>query len=216
MPCLFLQQPIGYIMDLNSFIAIFRMPGSGNHHLRISISNLKKRSAFSFKCFLPGNVVAYLNIDLLAASLSNKVDLLLIEFTDIDIVSTAKKLDANDVFIYSTIIHISASQDRISNAAVTQIELFRAFKVFAAECQTRPVPQAAVLRSGPSMIRGRNRKSLYCSYKFLLQNVFRNALSALQKIPEKQVWILSSGRFEEFLRRILCVSIFFFGLLLFS
>ena len=45
-------------------------------------------------------------------------------------ISTAKKLDANDVFIYSAIIHISASQYCISNTAVTQIELFRAFKVF--------------------------------------------------------------------------------------
>ena len=38
---------------------------------------------------------------------------------DIDIVSTAKKLDANDVFIYSAIIHISASKYCISNTAVT-------------------------------------------------------------------------------------------------
>lgn len=53
----------------------------------------------SLKCFLPGNVVADLNINLLAASLSNKVDFLLIELADINIVSTAKKLDANDVFI---------------------------------------------------------------------------------------------------------------------
>ena len=45
-------------------------------------------------------------------------------------ISTAKKLDANDVFIYSAIIYISASQYCISNTAVTQIELFRAFKVF--------------------------------------------------------------------------------------
>ena len=69
--------------------------------------------------FLPGNVVADLNIKLLAASLSNKVDFLLIELADIDIVSTAKKLDANEVFIYSAIIHISASKYCISNTAVT-------------------------------------------------------------------------------------------------
>ena len=82
--------------------------------------------------FLPGNVVADLNIKLLAASLSNKVDFLLIELADIDIVSTAKKLDANNVFIYSAIIHISASQYCILNTAVTQIELFIAFKIFLA------------------------------------------------------------------------------------
>ncbi len=46
------------------------------------------------------------DINLLAASLSNKVDFLLIELADINIISTAKKLDANDVFIYSAIIHI--------------------------------------------------------------------------------------------------------------
>src|SRR5699024_2625196 len=42
----------------------------------------------------------------------------------------AKKLDTNNVFIYSAIVYISASQYCISNTAVTQIELFRAFKVF--------------------------------------------------------------------------------------
>ena len=46
------------------------------------------------------------DINLLAASLSNKVDFPLIELADINIISTAKKLDANDVFIYSAIIHI--------------------------------------------------------------------------------------------------------------
>ena len=86
-------------MNFDSFITILGMFGSGNNHFRISISNLKQRRVFSLKCFLPRNVVADLNINLLAASLSNKVDLLLIELADIDIVSTAKKLDANDVFI---------------------------------------------------------------------------------------------------------------------
>ena len=85
-------------MDFDSFITIFWMLGSGNNHFRISISDLKQRRAFSLKCFLPGNVTD-LNINLLAASLSNKVDFLLIELADINIVSTAKKLDANDVFI---------------------------------------------------------------------------------------------------------------------
>ena len=119
-------------MNFDSFITIFWMFSSGNNHFRISISDLKQRRAFSLKCFLPGNIVAYLNINLFAASLSNKVDLLLIELADIDIVSTAKKLDANDVFIYSALIHISASQYCISNTTVTKIELFRAFKVFLA------------------------------------------------------------------------------------
>src|SRR5699024_2674391 len=106
------------------------MFGSGNNHFRISVSNLKQRRAFSLKCFLPGNVVADLNINLFATSLSNKVDFLLIELADIDIISTAKKLDTNNVFIYSAIVYISASQYCISNTAVTQIELFRAFKVY--------------------------------------------------------------------------------------
>ena len=86
-------------MNLDSFIGIFRMLGSGDYHFGVSISDLKQRRTFSFKCFLSGNVVADLNINLLAASLSNKVDFLLIELADINIVSTAKKLDANDVFI---------------------------------------------------------------------------------------------------------------------
>ena len=35
-------------MNLDSFIAIFWMFGSGNNHFRISISNLKQRRTFSF------------------------------------------------------------------------------------------------------------------------------------------------------------------------
>ena len=84
-------------MNLDSFIAIFGMLGSGNNHFRISISDLKQRRTFSFKCFLPGNVVAYLNINLLTALLSNKVDFFFIEFTNIDIISTSKKFYANDI-----------------------------------------------------------------------------------------------------------------------
>ena len=92
------------------------MFGSGNNHFRISISNLKQRSVFSLKCFLPGNVVADLNINLLAASLSNKVDFLLIELADINIISTAKKLDTNDVFIYSAMTYTyRLSKDTHSN-----------------------------------------------------------------------------------------------------
>ena len=77
--CLFLQQPISYIVNFDSFIAILWMFGPGNNHFRISISDLKQRRAFSLKCFLPGNVVADLNVNLLAASLSYKVDFFLIE-----------------------------------------------------------------------------------------------------------------------------------------
>ena len=72
-----------YIVNYDSFIAILGMFGSSNNHFRISISNLKPRKAFSLKCFLPGNVVADLNIKLLVASLSNKVDFLLIELANI-------------------------------------------------------------------------------------------------------------------------------------
>ena len=75
-----------YIVNYDSFIAILEMFGSSNNHFRISISNLKPRKAFSLKCFLPGNVVADLNIKLLAAFLSNKVDFILIELADINII----------------------------------------------------------------------------------------------------------------------------------
>ena len=47
--------------------------------------------------FLPGNVVADLNIKLLAASLSNKVDFLLIELADIDIVWDTKDYELKGV-----------------------------------------------------------------------------------------------------------------------
>ena len=75
------------------------MFGSGNNHFRISISNLKERRAFSLKCFLTGNVVADLNIKLLATSLSNKVDFLLIKLVDINIVCIELLRRGYDVYV---------------------------------------------------------------------------------------------------------------------
>ena len=72
-------------MNYDSFIAVFGMFGSSNNHIRISISNLKPRKAFS-QMFPARNVVADLNIKLLAAFLSNKVDFILIELADINII----------------------------------------------------------------------------------------------------------------------------------
>ena len=46
-------------MNFDSFIAIKGMFGSGNNHLRISISNLKQRTAFNLKCF----PVSYTHLD---------------------------------------------------------------------------------------------------------------------------------------------------------
>ena len=93
---------------------------------------MQQRGTFSLKGFLSRDVVAYLNINFFTASLRNKVDFFLIELADINIVSTAQKLDADHVFIDSAVVHISASEDRIADAAVTQIELFGAFKILLA------------------------------------------------------------------------------------
>ena len=73
------------------------------------------------------HTVADLNINLLAASLSNKVDFPLIELADINIISTAKKLDANDVFIYSAIIHI-LSANSIYKMSLSKIQNFLFFE----------------------------------------------------------------------------------------
>ncbi len=64
------------------------MSGPGNDHFRVSVSDLKKRRAFSLKGFLARDVVTYLDIYFFTASLSNKIDFFLIELTDIYIVST--------------------------------------------------------------------------------------------------------------------------------
>ena len=48
---LFLQQPIRYIMNLDSLIAVFRVLCSGNNHFRICIPDLKKRGCFSSPYF---------------------------------------------------------------------------------------------------------------------------------------------------------------------
>lgn len=72
------QQPISYITNFNSFIKIFRMPGSGNEHFGVCISNLKQRRTFSLKGFLSRDVITHLNVYFLASSLSNKVNFFLI------------------------------------------------------------------------------------------------------------------------------------------
>ena len=84
-------------------------------------------SALSHLEILRPHTVADLNINLLAASLSNKVDFPLIELADINIISTAKKLDANDVFIYSAIIHI-LSANSICKMSLSKIQNFLFFE----------------------------------------------------------------------------------------
>ena len=84
-------------------------------------------SALSHLEILRPHTVADLNINLLAASLSNKVDFPLIELADINIISTAKNLDANDVFIYSAIIHI-LSANSICKMSLSKIQNFLFFE----------------------------------------------------------------------------------------
>ena len=48
-------------------------------------------------------------------------------FSDINIISTAKKLDANDVFIYSAIIHI-LSANSICKMSLSKIQNFLFFE----------------------------------------------------------------------------------------
>ena len=125
------------------------MPGSGNDHFGVSISDLKQRRTFPFKGFLSGDIIADLDIDFLAASLRYKVDFFLIQLSDIDIIATAQKLDADHVFIYSAVVHVSAAQDRIADAGVAQIELFRAFQIFLA---TDVVPLNVIENKGVAQI----------------------------------------------------------------
>ena len=61
--------------------------------------------------------------------MDNKVDLLLIQLPDINIISPAQKFDADHVFIDPAIIHISAAQDCIPDSGIAEIEFFRAFQI---------------------------------------------------------------------------------------
>ena len=106
------------------------MSGSCNNHFGISISDLEQGRIFPLKGFLSGDVIAYLNIYLLTASLCNKVDFPLIELTHINIISTAKQFNTNDILIYSAIVHVSAAEYCITDTGITQIELLGAFQIF--------------------------------------------------------------------------------------
>ena len=90
---------------------------------------MKQGSALPFKCFLPGNIIAYLNIDFLAASLRNKIYFFLIEFSDVNVIVTAKKLNADHVLVDSAVIDISAAKNCVTDTRIAQIELFGVFKV---------------------------------------------------------------------------------------
>lgn len=105
---------------------------SYNNHLRVSISDLKQWGTFPFKDILPGNIIAYLNIDFLTPPLCHKIHFLLIKFSNINIIPTSKQLHTNHILIYSAIVHISAAKNRIADTGITQIELFRVFKIFLA------------------------------------------------------------------------------------
>lgn len=62
--------------------------------------------------------------------MSNKVNFLLIELADIDILSPVKQLNTNYVFIYPAIIHVPSAKNGIADTDIVQIELLGVFKVF--------------------------------------------------------------------------------------
>lgn len=93
------------------------MSGSCNNYFGISIPNSKQRRIFPLKGFLSGDIIAYLNINLFTASLCNKVDFLLIELAHINIISTAKQFNTNDILIYSAIVHVSAAEYCIADTS---------------------------------------------------------------------------------------------------
>ena len=68
----------------------------------------------------------------LTAFLGYKINFFLIQLSNINIVTTAQKFDADHIFINSAVIHISAAQDCITNPRITQIEFLGAFQILLA------------------------------------------------------------------------------------
>ena len=90
-------------MNLNTLVAVFWMPSPSDDHFGIGIPDLQQRRTFPLEGFRIGNVVADLDIDFLAAFLCYKVDFFLIQLSNINIIATAQKLNADHVFINSAI-----------------------------------------------------------------------------------------------------------------
>ena len=105
--------------------------GSGQNHFGICIPDLQKGTAFALESVRRCNIVAYLNIDFFVTLLYNEVDFFLVQLSDIHIIPTAQKFNADHVFIHPAVIHISASQNGITDTCITQIKLYRAFQLFS-------------------------------------------------------------------------------------
>ena len=129
LPHLFLQKPISYINNLDTFISIFRMPCPCDNHFRIRIPDLQQWRIFSFKGFMILDVVADLYIYFLATFLRYKINLFLIQLPNIHIISPAKKFNAYHILINPAIIKISASKNSIPDTSVTKVKLLGTFQI---------------------------------------------------------------------------------------
>ena len=154
-----IKQPIRNINNPHSLVLILIVPSAGDNHLRVSIPNLKQGGHFTFKSLVIADIVRYLYINLLIAFNSNKVNLFLVEYADIDLISSTEQLYRNHVFKYSAVVHIFCAELGIAESMVAQIilivagQILFAFNIISADfIKGKGIAQILNIRADRNMV----------------------------------------------------------------
>ena len=105
---------------------------AGKNHLGIRIANAQQWRNLAFKRLIRADVVAHLNVELLASLDCHKVYFLFIEHTDVYLISAAQQLDGHHVLVHATPVHIACTEQCVFERVVCQVILLAALKVFLA------------------------------------------------------------------------------------
>ena len=116
-------------MNLDPLIIVSCMSCVGQNHLRISILDLQKRIIFPLECLQAGDIITYLNIKLLVSTYGNKVNFFLVQFSNIDLITSAHQFNADDVLIHPTIVKVSPTQYGEADTGIAQIVFHGRFQV---------------------------------------------------------------------------------------
>ncbi len=123
-------KPAGYIHYPYAISIVFVMSCPCQKHFGIGIFYLKKWLRLPCQCRFGRDVVTDLYVELFTAFHCDEVNLFLVEFPHIYIVSSAKQLKAYDVLIDMSVVQVPLPQHSIAECMVDQIVLPALLKVF--------------------------------------------------------------------------------------
>ena len=111
-----------------------------DYHLRVGVLDLKQRGDLPLEGLIRADVIAHLDVGLLALPDGDEVNLLLVERTDIHLIATPEQLNGHDVLVGPSPIHVPCAQQRVFEGMISQVVLLAGCEVLLPTDVVAPDP----------------------------------------------------------------------------